>query len=85
MVKNDFIGHIEDSANPWYSPEGLAAAQSGNTFVSNSATSSDAYALSFWLQGPFHAVGVLDPALQQVGYGSYREADGGRQMGPHWT
>jgi hypothetical protein len=27
-----------------------------------------------------HAVAVLDPALQQVGYG-YREADGGWQMG----
>jgi hypothetical protein len=81
MVKNDYIGHTEDPANPWYSPEGLAAAQSGNAFVSSSASASDAYAISFWMQGPFHAVGVLDPALQQVGYGSYREADGGWQMG----
>ena len=81
MVKNDFIGHTEDPTNPWYSPEGLAAAQNGNVLVSSSASASDAYAIGSWLQGPFHAVGVLDPALQQVGYGSYREADGGWQMG----
>jgi uncharacterized protein YkwD len=81
MVKNDFIGHTEDPGNPWYTPEGLAAAQNGNTFVSSSATSPDTYAIDFWMRGPFHAVGVLDPSLQQVGYGSYREADGGWQMG----
>jgi hypothetical protein len=28
-----------------------------------------------------HAVGVLDPGLQQAGYGSCREADGDWQMG----
>jgi len=32
------------------------------------------------MSAPFHAVAVLDPALQQVGFGSYREADGGWQM-----
>ena len=26
MVKNDYIGHSEDPANPWYTPEGLQAA-----------------------------------------------------------
>jgi uncharacterized protein YkwD len=81
MVKNDYIGHTEDPGNPWYTPEGLAAAQNGNTFVSSSATSPDTYAIDFWMSGPFHAVGILDPALQQAGYGSYREADGGWQMG----
>jgi hypothetical protein len=33
------------------------------------------------MQAPFHAVGMLDPQLSVVGYGSYREADGGWQMG----
>ena len=33
----------------------------------------DIGALELWLQGPFHAVGMLDPELQQVGFGSYRE------------
>jgi hypothetical protein len=81
MVKNDFIGHTEDPGNPWYTPEGLAAAQNGNTFVSSSTVSPDTTAIDFWMSGPFHGVGILDPGLQQVGYGSYREADGGWQMG----
>lgn len=80
MVKNDYLGHSEDPGNPWYTPEGLAAAQNGNTFVSSNATASDTYAIDFWMRGPFHAVALIDPALQQVGYGSYREADGGWQM-----
>jgi hypothetical protein len=33
------------------------------------------------MQAPFHAVGILDPRLNQVGYGSFREEDGGLQMG----
>ncbi|HZY45617.1 MAG TPA: CAP domain-containing protein [Anaerolineae bacterium] len=81
MVKNDFIGHDEDPANPWYTPEGRTAAQNGNTMVSSSATVTDSYAIDFWMRAPFHAVGILDPALGQIGFGSYREADGGWQMG----
>ncbi len=81
MVKNDVISHSEDPGNPWYTPEGLAAAQNGNTFVSSSTTALDTYAIDFWMSGPFHAVAVIDPGLQQVGYGSYREVDGGWQMG----
>ncbi len=33
------------------------------------------------MTAPFHAVGMLDPELLKAGYGSYREADGGFQMG----
>lgn len=81
MVKNDYIGHSEDTDNPWYTPEGLAAAQSSNAMVSYSVSTSDEYAIDLWMRGPFHAVGIIDPALLQTGYGSYREADGGYQMG----
>jgi uncharacterized protein YkwD len=81
MVKNDVIEHSENPANPWYTPEGLAAAQNGNLMVSSSTSTSDQYAIDLWLTGPFHGVGLLDPALLQSGYGSYREADGGWQMG----
>jgi hypothetical protein len=31
------------------------------------------------MQAPFHALGILDPRLTQVGHGLYREADGGLQ------
>lgn len=81
MVKNDFIGHSENPSNPWYTPEGAQAAQSSNLAASHSTDISDTAAIDLWIQAPFHAVGVLDPKLHQVGYGSFREADGGLQMG----
>ncbi len=81
MVKNDVITHAEDPNNPWYTPEGDACGRHANVMVSSSATASDAYAIDVWMQAPFHAVAMLDPRLIQVGYGAYREADGGWQMG----
>lgn len=81
MVKNDFIGHSENPDNEWYSTEGEKAAQSSNLAASHNSTVDDAYAIDLWMQAPFHAIGILDPRLNQVGYGSFREADGGLQMG----
>lgn len=81
MVKNDFIGHTEDPNNPWYTDQGLAAAQSSDLIVSGSVSMSFLEAVDGWMQAPFHAVGILDPALEQVGYGIYHEADGGFQSG----
>jgi len=81
MVKNDVIQHTEDPSNPWYTPEGLAAAQSSNLAGHHNVNTSDKWAIDAWMQAPFHAVGILDPQLLQVGYGSYREANGGLQMG----
>lgn len=81
MVKNDVIGHSEDPGNQWYTPEGDACARNANVMVSTDATAPDAYAIDVWMQAPFHAVGMLDPRLARVGYGSYREMDGGWQMG----
>ena len=80
-VKNDVLEHGEDNSNPWYTPEGHAAAQSGNIMASGNLEAGDDYAVEAWMQAPFHAVAILDPALKQVGFGSYREADGGLQMG----
>jgi len=81
IVKNDVLGHSEDPQNPWYTPEGAAAAQSSNLSASYNAGSSDESAVDVWMQAPFHAIGILDPALHHTGFGSYREADGGLQMG----
>lgn len=80
IVKNDVLGHDEDAGNPWYTPEGLAAAQSSNLSASSDSGATDEWAINSWMQAPFHAVGILDPRLKQVGYGSYREVDGGFQM-----
>ena len=81
MVKNNILSHDEDASNPWYSEEGKAAAQAGNLMASSNVDTSDQYAVDSWMQAPFHALGILDPALQTVGFGSYREANGGLQMG----
>jgi uncharacterized protein YkwD len=81
VVKNDVVTHSEDANNPWYTPEGHAAAQSGNLMGSSNLNTSDLNAIEAWMQAPFHALGILDPSLLEVGFGSYRESDGGLQMG----
>jgi uncharacterized protein YkwD len=80
IVKNDVLSHTEEPSNPWYTPEGAAAAQSGNLAAHSLVDPGDGWAFDTWMQSPFHAVGVLDPQLLQVGYGTYGEADGGLQM-----
>ncbi len=81
MVKNDYLGHDEEPGNPWYTPEGAAAGQNGNTMVSSDMSTPDEYAIDLWMQGPFHAIGVIDPSLGSVGFGSYREDTGAWRMG----
>jgi hypothetical protein len=81
MVKNDVIQHYEDPGNPWYSTQGAEAAANCNLMVSTSDGVGDDYPILIWMQAPFHAVGLLDPALHSAGYGTYRESDGGFEMG----
>lgn len=81
MVKNDEITHNEDPGNSWYTAEGAAAGSNGNIAVFGSATATDESAIDFWMTAPFHAVGILDPALNQTGLGSYREAIGTWETG----
>jgi hypothetical protein len=79
LVKNDALVHAEDPANPWYSLEGDAAGQSANILAAPDATLEDAHAIDKWMSGPFHAINLLDPRLERVGYGSFRE--GGADFG----
>lgn len=82
IVKNDAMSHDEDESNPYFTVEGREAARSGNLTASSDWQASDSYAIDSWMQAPFHALGVLDPALGKVGFGSYREKDDGAlQMG----
>ena len=81
MVKNDYIGHNEDPRNSWFSNDGDLAARTSNLLASSSHTATDNSAISGWMQAPFHGVGMLDPQLREVGFGSFREQDGGFQMG----
>jgi hypothetical protein len=42
--------------------------------VSSTTAATDQDAIDLWMQGPFHALGILDPHLLQTGFGSYRES-----------
>jgi hypothetical protein len=81
MVKNDVIEHDESPSNPWYTPEGQAAAQNSDLFISSNVNEADASAIDSWIAGSFHGVGILDPKLTRTGFGSYREAIGAWRMG----
>jgi hypothetical protein len=81
MVKNDLITHYETPGNAWYTSEGAAAGQNSDVMISSALSTSDEYAIDLWMRGPFHAVGIVDPALLQTGFGSYREAIGTWKMG----
>lgn len=80
VVKNNALVHPEDPANPWYTLDGDAAGQSSNVLAASDTAMQDVSAIDKWMSGPFHAVNVLDPRLQTIGFGSYRELDGGLQM-----
>lgn len=79
-VKNNILLHAEDPANPWYTKDGDTAGKSSNVAGHSNIATPDQFAVDAWLTGPFHAVGVLDPKLKEVGFGSYREAAPGIQM-----
>lgn len=81
MVMEDEVAHSEDPASPWYTLEGDLAGQNGNIAVSSSALAPDLFAIELWMAGPFHAVAVVDPQLEQTGFGSFREEIGLWQMG----
>jgi hypothetical protein len=76
MVAHDVIQHSQNTRRSWSTPEGAAAAVVSNLAGSLNPMEPDFWAVDVWMQAPFHAIGILDPALQQVGFGIYRAADG---------
>jgi hypothetical protein len=80
-VKHGVVLHDEEFGDTWYTPAGRTAAQQSNVFLSSDRDDTDVRAIDTWMQSPLHALGILDPRLAQVGYGSYREARGGLRMG----
>ncbi len=80
MVKNDIIAHHEDADKSWFTPDGDAAAGNGNLMASSDTQFSDHDAIAFWMSEPFHGIGIIDPQLDAVGFGSYRESIGTWKM-----
>ena len=73
IVKNGQVTHFEDPSNPWYTKAGYEAGLKGNVAAFLEKTTADSYAIDYWMQGPFHAIGIIHPHLVKVGYGAYRE------------
>jgi len=67
MAENGLATHDEDPANPWYTPEGAAAGKASNCFWGASGLR----AIDGWAAAPFHSLGMIDPRLITVGFGSY--------------
>lgn len=77
MVKNGIVTHFEDSKNRWYTKAGYEAGLRSNVAGFMAKGTRDAYAIDYWMQGPFHAIGILHPHLTRAGYGVYREQGAG--------
>jgi uncharacterized protein YkwD len=81
MIKNQVrkLGpemHTETIDNGWYSPEGHYAAATGNVIPAAPFLIGAYYAVDSWVAEPFQRLLMLDPALNDAGYGSY--CDNGR-------
>jgi hypothetical protein len=79
MVKNNLIQHFETPGTPYYTVAGDQAARNGNIAVQSSTSVTDETFVDWWMGAPFHAMGMVDPRLQQSGFGSYREVKSGWQ------
>jgi len=81
MVVNDTpIAHSQDKNNPLYDSAGDQAAENGNLFATSQIDADYLWSINFWVSAPFHLIGMLDPDLEEVGYGNYNEAIGSTQM-----
>ena len=76
MVGNDYVGHTQDPKNPLFSVAGSEAGASANVAGWWGSEASDRDFVEMWMVGPFHALGILRPNLEKVGYGVARDAKG---------
>lgn len=68
LVKNEESGHSETPGKPGYSPEGAAAAKKSNVHTAG-YPEKEADPVDSWMEAPFHALHLLNPGLQKVGFG----------------
>ncbi|HSP27733.1 MAG TPA: CAP domain-containing protein, partial [Ilumatobacteraceae bacterium] len=63
------IAHDEVPGTPGYTVEGDQAGNSGNVASSSNAAATPLSHINLWMSGPFHAIGLLRPGLQQAAFG----------------
>jgi uncharacterized protein YkwD len=80
LIKGGELGaemHTEGRGRPWFSPEGLRAARSGDVeqWWGPHPTSRPApgWAIDDWIASTWHRMWILNPRLREVGYGEYCE------------
>ena len=69
MVRNDVVTHTEDPGDPFFSLLGNEAGTHSNVAGWWGSEATDRDFVEMWMVGPFHAVGILRPNLEKVGYG----------------
>jgi uncharacterized protein YkwD len=71
MAKNNIVAnHKEDPNKQFYSTEGALAAPNSNELLSGKQLW-DEEIIKGWMEAPYHALGILNPKLKEVGFGSY--------------
>lgn len=70
MAQNGLLTHQEDPANPWYTPEGVAAGQAANLSGFSVTDLYQSWFTDLLMQAAFHALPMLNPRLTQAGYGN---------------
>ena len=80
LIKSGSLGaemHTEQRGAPWYSAEGLRAAQAGDIEQwwgpHPSSRPAFGWAIDEWIASTWHRMWILNPRLRQVGYGEYCE------------
>jgi len=76
MTYTGELGHGEDPASPYFTNEGNAAGVNGNVAATVIDMPPYNWAFNYWMSAAFHAVPMMDPELQAVGFGEYRDAAG---------
>lgn len=81
MVLNSQSTHTENPALPGYSEAGETAGLNGNIAISGRAGVVYTWPINYWMSAAFHALPLIDPELQRVGYGEFQDANSSFGMG----
>ena len=74
ILNQDGIGHYETPGTPMYAAEGDAAAKTSNLAWTGDVNATALWGIEGWLTAPFHGLQMLDPRLEETGFGLFRDA-----------
>lgn len=74
MVYNNQILHGATPGTPWYTANADIAGKRSNLSLSTGHISNRAV-IDGWMTVPFHGIGLIDPKLTRVGFGTYYDAN----------